>query len=123
MEIENEPSLIKMELEKFAEELNTAGDCVIEFGANMPLQGLLSFESLTDHEEEMIAALTAHFGIDLSNPQVAKEYIISGTSGTSGEGETKVRVIATNNPQIFLGEYTYADKDIVWTIRPLEVEE
>lgn len=129
MEAENEQSSIEnsletaTKLEKFAGDLNTAGDCVREFGARIPLQDLPSFDKLAGHEQEMMTHLNRHFGLDATELKIAKEYSISGTPDTSGAGVIHVQVIATNDPQVFLGKYTYADGEIVWAIRPLEVEE
>ena len=123
MEINNEPLSIEASLEKLEEDLSAADEFASDFGARTPLQDLSSFEELIGHETEMMAALAQHYGVDLKNPQVAKEYSMQGTDDSPGEGEIMVRVIATNNSQVFLGEYTYADGDIVWAIRPLDVEE
>ena len=123
MGIEDERSSIETDLEKFADDLDCAGESAKEFGARTPLQDLPSFDGLAGHEEEMMGAFGRHFGVDLSRPQIVKTYSMSGTPDTPGAGEIQVRVIATTDPQIFLGEYKYADGDTIWAIRPLEVEE
>jgi hypothetical protein len=123
MGIDSEPSSIESKLEGFAEDLDAAGECASAFGARTTLQDLPSFEGLLGHEEAMLRKLTQHFGIEPSTPEIAREYTMDGTPGTSGEGTINVRVIRTNDPQIFLGEYKYADGDVVWAIRPLEGDE
>lgn len=123
MGIDNEPSSIEANLEKLAEDLSAASEFASKFGARTPLQDLPSFEELKGHEAEMMETLAQYFNVDITNPQVTETYSIQGTHGSPGEGEIKVRVIATNNPQVFLGEYTYTDGFKVWAVRPLDVEE
>lgn len=124
MGLENEPSSIEATLEQFKEDLSDAAELAKEFEARTPLQNLSSFDELKGHEEEMVESLFAHFEFNPSQPQVVvKEYSMPGTPNSPGEGEIKVRVLATNDPEVFLGEYKYADGDIVWAIRPLDVEE
>ena len=121
--IDDERPSIEAVLEEFALELSAAGEFAVEDGARTSLHDLPSFDGLAGHEEEMMARLAAYFEIDLANPRVVKTYSMSGTPDTPGAGEIQVRVLATNDPQVFLGEYTYADGDIDWAVRPLKVEE
>lgn len=123
MGIDDEPSSIETDLEKFAADLSDAGNFVEEYRARTSLHDLPSFNDLVGHEEEMMATLFEHFGIEPDSSRVVREYSMPGTSRNPGEGEIKVKVIATNDPQIFLGKYIYADGEIDWAIRPLEGDE
>lgn len=123
MGIDNKPVSIEASLEKLAEDLRAADEFASDFGGNTPLQGLPSFEDLRGHETEVMPKLAEHYGVDFTNPRVVKIYSMQGTTGSPGEGEIGVRVIVTNKPTVFLGQYTYSDGSIVWTIRPLDVEE
>lgn len=123
MGINNEPGSREANLEKLAEELSDADELASEFGARTPLQNLPSFEDLRGYESEVMVRLAQHYGVDFTNLRVVKAYSMQGTAGSPGEGEIGVRVIATNKPQVFLGEYTYRDGRRVWAIRPLDVEE
>lgn len=114
---------IEAALERFSEDLEHASDFVTELGASMPLEGLLSFESLENDQEAMLKVLMQKFGVDSQVDRPIKQYSIKSTSDTSSEGDIKVNVFATNNPEVFLGQYTYADGDVTWTIRPLDYEE
>jgi len=120
MPLSEEPSSIETALEAFRVDLENAVDFASEFEARTSLHDLPSFEELTGHEEEIMAALAEYFGFDLANPNVVKTETMPGPEGA---GETTVSVIATNNPDVFIGKYAYADGDVDWAIRPLEFEE
>ena len=107
MKLDSEPLSIEAVLEEFAEDLDGADQFASEFGARTPLQDLPSFESLTGYEREMMGALAQHYGIDLANPHVVQEHSIEGTPDSPGEGRIKVRLIATNNPQVFRRIHLY----------------
>ena len=128
MGLEYEPSSIEADLEVFREDLDDAGNFAIEFGARTSVHDLPSFEALVDNKEAMLEALMQKFGINPQVDQPSKEYVMSGTPGDPDEGEedvgeVKVRVFATNNPEVFLGQYSYAGGEVDWAIRPLEFEE
>jgi len=123
MGIDKEPSSIEISLEKLKEEFSAADQFASEFGARTPLQDLPSFNELAGYKGQIMEALARYYDVDLNNPQIAIEYSMEGTHDSPGEGEIKVRVIRTNNPQVFLGEYKYSDGSIVWAIRPFYVEE
>ena len=62
--------------------------------------------------------LLEKFGINPNTDKPVREYIVQSEDA----GEIKVKVFATNGPEVFVGKYTDPKGGIDWTIRPLEGE-
>jgi hypothetical protein len=122
-DLEDEPSALEAGLEEFRSHLEVAVDFVTDFGAETPLQNVPGFEDLVGEEDAMMEALNVFFGVDRARPHVVREYMREGTPGHAGQGQVKVRVIATNVEGVYIGESTFEDGVILLAIRPLEVEE
>lgn len=112
------------ELEVFGQELDDAVEALEQDrdGGEIPFQGLPSFEELGLGAEETMGFLAEHFGMT-APLRVVKAYVMQGEVGTPGEGEIGVRVmdIGESAEDVYLGEYTYPDGDMNFTIRPLTV--
>ena len=94
MGLDEPPSELETALEDFRVDLSDAANAAEELDYRTPIEALDSFAALADHKEEMMTLMAEHFGVDLSAPQVVKTYTM--------RNETKVKVIATNNPEVFL---------------------
>lgn len=121
MRIDQEPGELEALLESFKEDLEAGAELVkMEEGARTPLQNLPTFEELLGYEEDMKRAIEEYFGVNLAALNVVEEYEMDGTPG---ERKIKVRVIVTNDPEVFLGEYTDESGDVDWCIRSRHVQE
>ncbi|MBU0728048.1 hypothetical protein KKA95_05170 [Patescibacteria group bacterium] len=110
-------------LEAFKTDLNDAVEFVKEFEASTPLQNLPSFESLVGSEIEMIEILMEKFAVNPNTDKAIRQYLITDSQEREKIGNIQVRVFATNDPDVFLGQYTDSNGSVDWTIRPLEGEE
>lgn len=71
----------------------------------------------------MLEALLEKLGVDPASDQPARQYTIAGTEDTPDEKDIEVKLFATSDPDVFLGQYTDARGDVDWVVRPLEGEE
>ncbi len=101
-------------------DLEDAAELTKEMEFRTPLQGLPSFDAIIGHKDGMTVALKRAFGVSVQSDRPAKEYSIIGRPDQPNEGRIDVKVFATNDPDVFLGQYRDSDGDVDWVIRPLE---
>ncbi len=117
---------IEKMVEQFKEDLEFAMDCVRGMNAaTIFFEDFESYEKLKEHSARINKILIDEIGfnVDKADGFLVKKYSINGTPSTAGEGEIKVSVFKTNDPKVFIGKYEYANGDVVWSVRPEEVEE
>lgn len=121
-EREKEPNLEALK-EAFKEELLVAADIPREFGGRAVFNDLESFSGLVDHPEIIEEILRDEFDFNRNAESLVSEYSMQGTRGEPGEGEIKVRVFRTKDPEIFVGEYEYQNGDKVLVLRPEKLDD
>ncbi len=111
--------------QQFKQDIDLAIDFVTVMNAVILFNDFESYEKLKEHSIKVNKVLMDKIGFDINKADrfLAKKYSINGTPGTSGEGIIKVSVFKTNDPQVFIGRYVYADGSIIWCLRPAEVVE
>jgi len=124
MEAEAEIKVDPEVLEEFKGELEAAIE-EIEAGEEtpIPLQMMPSYWELEDNKEAMVKALIEKLEVNLATAQPVKQYTITDSPEKETIGNIEVKVFATNDPKVFLGQYTDSNGDTDWVIRPLESEE
>jgi hypothetical protein len=124
MEAEAEIKVDPEVLEEFKGELKAAIE-EIEAGEEtpIPLQMMPSYWELEDNKEVMVDTLLRKLRVTPQSDKPVKRYRISDSPSGEEIGGIEVKVFATNDPKVFLGQYTDSNGDTDWVIRPLEGEE
>ena len=118
-----EPELKEL-LENFRDALEDMPEIVGEMNEEMLFNNIESYEKLGKYQDKTWGILKERFNFDINDTGVpAKEYSIPGTPGSEGEGTIKVSLFETNDPNIFVGQYEYPNKDKWWSLRPEELED
>lgn len=119
---EQEPNIEALR-EQFRQEILDAAEMVRELDARAVFEDLESYQGLKQNPEAVAAILKETFGFEENEEFLAEEHSMQGTPGSEGEGEIKVRVFKTNDSEVFLGRYEYQNGDVVWALRPKELED
>lgn len=84
------------------------------------LVNIEAYEGLEEHGEEVMDILKSELGFDREKLEelFVEDFSMEGTPGSPGEGEIKVSVFKTNNPNVFVGRYEYSDGEVCWSVRP-----
>lgn len=132
---EKTPEQIQEWGERFRESLLENGFLIVEMGERASIETILEsiederlFSELSDQEKEKaLQVFEKELGFKQAKEKdlLFKEYSMQGTPDSPGEGKIKVEVFRTNQEDVFLRRYTYANGDTSWSLGPefLEDEE
>lgn len=120
---ELQESEIKELLREFRSIIEDAPE-IVEDGTEILFPRIESYDELGKHQDKTWEIVKDVFDFDIKGAgSPVREYVVEGTPGEEGEGTIKVSLFKTNNPNIFVGKYEYANGDKCWSLRPNELED
>lgn len=122
---DKEPTSLEVLMQEFDDDLEAACEVASDLMGEIPFQNIPTNEDLAGESRTMMAAIEKKLGFNFTDNKAKpiRQYLTQGTVGEPSEGEITVSVFKTKKKGIYIGKWEYANGDVGWTIRALDVDE